>query len=101
MDTNFSTELEDNSAIQVANELVRFYKYCIDGNEAIATEEFSKLPPLQPWMDASKSMRERHDPLLRMESSDESDSDGDECNDKKMDTTTDDWVEVKTRRQKK
>ncbi|XP_043278954.1 uncharacterized protein [Venturia canescens] len=100
MDTNFSTELEDNSAIQVANELLRFYKYCKEGNELIALEELSKLPALQPWIMTSEPMRERHVRASRTENANESDSESDGSNDHKMETMNDDWVEVKTRRKK-
>jgi len=98
MDTQFSTELEDNSAIQVANELLRFHRYCMEGNEAAAVEELAKLPPLQSWIMTRESIRDRNDHKASTNNDSSSDSDGEDV--KQMDAVDDEWVEVKTRRKK-
>ncbi|XP_018303819.1 uncharacterized protein [Mycetomoellerius zeteki] len=50
MDDQFNTEVQDDSIMQVAEELLRFRRYCMEGNESIAKTEFEKLPPLQSWL---------------------------------------------------
>lgn len=46
----FNTEMEDGSAAQVAEVLLKFYRYCTEGDESTARTELEKLPPLQPWL---------------------------------------------------
>ncbi len=36
MDDQFNTEVHDDSIIQVAEELLRFHRYCMEGNESTA-----------------------------------------------------------------
>jgi len=55
MDDQFNTDVQDNSIIQVAEELLRFHRYCMEGNESIAKTEFEKLPPLQSWLNSERS----------------------------------------------
>lgn len=98
MDTNFSTELEDNSAIQVANELLRFHRYCMEGAEAMAVEELAKLAPLQPWIMTRESIGAANNQSSQVKN--DSSSSSEEEDDKQMETVDDDWVEVKTRRKK-
>ncbi|RLU19306.1 hypothetical protein DMN91_007863 [Ooceraea biroi] len=50
MEEEFNTEMEDESSVQVAAELLRFYQYCMEGNEPTAKAELDKLPPLQSWL---------------------------------------------------
>ncbi|XP_072751624.1 pre-rRNA-processing protein TSR2 homolog [Anoplolepis gracilipes] len=92
MDEQFNTELEDNSAAQVAEELLRFYQYCLEGNESTAKMEFEKLPPLQSWFICERSTC----PLpVKQESSSDEDMDMDE-----NEQENDGWTVVTNRRAK-
>ncbi|XP_011861606.1 PREDICTED: uncharacterized protein LOC105558506 [Vollenhovia emeryi] len=66
MDDHFNTELEDDSSIQVAEELLRFYRYCVAGDQLTAQTEFEKLPPPQSWLSLERPARPtrpvRHEP---------------------------------------
>lgn len=101
MDENFQTELQDNSAIEVAEQLLRFYRYCVEGNESLALEEREKLPLLQPWILSRDEISRRQNNRAPINNTSSSDSDGE--NENTMEVTpdaSDDWVEVKTRRKK-
>lgn len=93
MDTTFNTELEDDSAIHVAEELVRFYRLCISESENKLTE-LEKLPPLQSWLRAeiaSNSAQQSRET--------DSSSDSDETPNDQMEIE-DEWTTVKTRRKR-
>ncbi|XP_012277605.1 uncharacterized protein LOC105698167 [Orussus abietinus] len=96
MDAEFNTELEDDSSIEVAKELLRFYHYCVEENETAMRAEFEKLPQIQPWLLQKESTRKFiHDSALQV---DHSSSDNSE-NENNMDLDSE-WTEVKTRRKK-
>lgn len=57
MDDQFNTELQDDSTVQIAEELLRFYRYCMEGNESTAKTEFEKLPPMQSWLNSERPAR--------------------------------------------
>ena len=57
MDEHFNTELHDDSAMQVAEELLRFHRYCTENNETSAVAELEKLPPLQSWLVTNEPVR--------------------------------------------
>ena len=95
MDEHFDVELEDDSEKQLANELLRFHKYCSDGNEVLALEEFAKLAPVQPWISSIDSLVSKtNNRSLRAAVDSSSDDDDDDV----MDTADDGWEQVKTRR---
>ncbi|KAL6266784.1 hypothetical protein P5V15_003616 [Pogonomyrmex californicus] len=78
MDDQFNTELQDDSTVQVAEELLRFYRYCMEGNEATAKIEFEKLPPLQPWLNLERSIqstRVNHSQPIKEDSSSDEEMD--------------------------
>lgn len=60
MDDQFNTEVQDDSSIQIAEELLRFHRYCMEGNESTAKTEFEKLPPLQSWLNLEQPTRQTH-----------------------------------------
>ncbi|XP_046747411.1 pre-rRNA-processing protein TSR2 homolog [Diprion similis] len=101
MDEAFQTELQDDSAADVAKVLLRFHKYCMDGDEATAVTEMAKLPPLQPWIMRRKPAKdtltqpqppgEVRDNVKSQEAVEKMDAEEEE---------DDGWTEVKTRRQK-
>ncbi|XP_015516249.1 uncharacterized protein LOC107221683 [Neodiprion lecontei] len=101
MDEAFQTELQDDSAADVAKVLLRFHKYCMDGDEATAVTEMAKLPPLQPWIMGRKPAKETlaqpkllegvRDEMKNDEAVEKMDAEENEDNG---------WTEVKTRRQK-
>lgn len=95
MEEYFNTELQDNSAIQVAEELLRFYHYCIESNENLAMAEFAKLPPLQSWLVINEPMIKTHSsPMVE---DDNSESEAEASGDAKVE---DEWTEVRTRRKR-
>lgn len=95
MDEHFNTELEDNSAVQVAEELYRFSRYCIENNETLAMAELAKLPPVQTWLLTNEpSKRIQHASVMESDS-----SDGEQETSNTMDVV-DDWTEVKSRRKR-
>jgi len=94
MDDEFNTELEDNSSMQVAAELLRFYRYCLEGDEPTAKTEFEKLPPLQSWLNLEQPVRHTR-PVRRESSSSDEDMDVD-----KNKQENDEWTVVTNRRSK-
>ncbi|XP_063971839.1 uncharacterized protein LOC135159755 [Diachasmimorpha longicaudata] len=99
MESEFQTELEDGSAIQVAEQLLKFYRYCTEGNEAVAVTEMEKLPSLKTWILTREEIRQRgNNRTVPVNEQSHSDS---EDNEAQMEVSTnDDWVEVRTKRKK-
>lgn len=95
MDEQFNTILEDNSTIQVAEELLRFYRYCMEGNESIAKTELEKLPPLQPWLTCERPIQSTRPLPSKEDSSSDEDMDVD-----KNAQENDGWTVVTSRRSK-
>ncbi|KAK0162115.1 hypothetical protein PV327_008479 [Microctonus hyperodae] len=101
MDREFQTELQDNSAKEIAEILMNFYHYSHDGYGETVMTEMNKLPQLQPWIlsrDQIKQLTSKSLPI-----NDDSSSDSEEENGNSMETTAtnvSEWVEVKTRRKK-
>ncbi|XP_076245749.1 uncharacterized protein LOC143186156 isoform X1 [Calliopsis andreniformis] len=93
MDEHFNTELQDDSAVQVAEELLRFYRYCIGNNENLAMAEFEKLPPLQSWFSTTEPVRRTHNPVVENDSSEEEET-------SKNVEVADEWTEVRSRRKR-
>lgn len=94
MDEHFNTELQDDSAMQVAEELLKFYRYCTENNENLVTIELAKLPPLQPWLVTNEPAK-RIQTFCAIEndsSEEEETSDGMEV--------VDEWTEVRGRRRR-
>ncbi|KAK2583936.1 hypothetical protein KPH14_001197 [Odynerus spinipes] len=96
MDEQFNTELQDYSGNQVAEELFKFYRYCVEGKETLAVTELEKLPPLQPWIVSFISRKNKNEPVVVQNDSD-SESDETENN---MEVEDTEWTEVKTRRKR-
>lgn len=94
MDDEFNTELEDDSSKQVAAELLRFYRYCMEGDELTAKTEFEKLPPLQSWLNLEQPVRPTR-PVRRESSSSDENMDVD-----KNKQENDEWTVVTNRRSK-
>ncbi|XP_071561729.1 uncharacterized protein [Temnothorax nylanderi] len=94
MDDAFNTELQDDSSMQVAEELLRFYRYCIAGDESTAKTEFEKLPQLQSWLNLEQPARPTRT-VRREPSSSEEDMDVD-----KNEQGEDGWTVVTNRRNK-
>lgn len=95
MDDQFNTELQDDSSIQVAEELLRFYRYCIEGDELKAKTELEKLPPLQSWLNLEQPVRPTRPVKHESSSSDDDDMDID-----KNEQEGDGWTVVTNRRNK-
>lgn len=95
MDEHFNTELQDDSTMQVAEELLRFYCYCTKNNEGLAVAELAKLPPLQSWFVTNEPVRRTQNNSIMENDS----SDGEEETSVSMETV-DGWTEVKSRRKK-
>ncbi|KAF3427831.1 hypothetical protein E2986_05793 [Frieseomelitta varia] len=95
IDEQFNTELEDNSSEQVAEELLRFYRYCIESHESLAVTEFAKLSPLQKWLDMNKPAKEIQT-VCAMET-DSSESEKETSDDMKV---VDEWTEVTRKRRR-
>ncbi|XP_012258314.2 pre-rRNA-processing protein TSR2 homolog [Athalia rosae] len=97
MDEAFQTELQDDSAIDVAKELLRFYQYCLAGDESTAVIELAKLPPSQTWITGRKpgsdSQGQGRQQVVTTEQNNSIE------NIEKMEED-DGWTEVKTRKQK-
>ncbi|XP_017875949.1 uncharacterized protein LOC108622531 [Ceratina calcarata] len=102
MDDQFNTELEDGSAIQVAEELYRFYRYCVRKEESVALEEFSKLSPLQPWLLTNEPVKSaQKSQALKNDSSDTEEEEEEEEAEAPVAMEVDDgWTEVKSRRKR-
>lgn len=99
MDEHFNTELQDDSAIQVAEELLRFYRYCVENQEAVASEELSKLPPLQPWLVTNETVRRIQNSRAPDNDTSESEGEEEEAAPVSMEVA-DEWTEVKSRRKR-
>ncbi|CAL1688248.1 unnamed protein product [Lasius platythorax] len=95
MDEQLNTILEDDSTVQVAEELLRFYRYCMEGNESTAKTELEKLPPLQPWLTCERPVRSTRPLPLKEDSSSDEDMDVD-----KNEQENDGWTVVTNRRTK-
>ncbi|CAL7946434.1 unnamed protein product [Xylocopa violacea] len=95
MDEYFNTELQDNSAIQVAEELLRFHRYCMENNENLAVTELAKLPPLQLWLVTIEPVKKVQNTHPK-----ESDSSGSEEETAAGEEVTDEWTEVRSRRKR-
>lgn len=94
MDDEFNTELQDDSSIQVAEELLRFYRYCVQGDELTAKMEFEKLPPLQSWLNMEQPAQPIR-PVKHESSSSDEDMDVD-----KNEQEENGWTVVTNRRSK-
>lgn len=95
MDEHFNTELQDNSAMQVAEELLRFYRYCIENNENLAMTELEKLPPLQSWIITNESIKKIQNSCTVENDSSENEEETSVCM-----KVANEWTEVKTRRKR-
>lgn len=95
MDEHFNTELQDNSAMQVAEELLRFYHYCIENNENLAMVELEKLPPLQSWIITNEPIKKIQNSCTIENDSSENEEEISVCM-----KVSDEWTEVKTRRKR-
>lgn len=94
MDEHFNTELQDDSAMQVAEELLKFYRYCTENTENLVMIELAKLPPLQPWLVTNEPAR-RNQNFYAIENDS---SEGEETsNDMQV---VDEWTEVRSRRRR-
>lgn len=93
MDEQLNTILEDNSTVQVAEELLRFYRYCIEGNESTAKTELEKLPPLQPWLICERPIRSTRPLPVQQDSNSDEDMNVD-----KNEQEDDGWTVVTNRR---
>lgn len=91
MDEQLNTILEDNSTVQVAEELLRFYRYCIEGNESTAKVELEKLPPLQSWFTCERPTRSTRSLPVEQDSSSNEDMDVDK-------SEQDEWTVVTNKR---
>lgn len=97
MDDQFNTQLEDNSATQVAGELLRFFQYCVANNENLAVAEFEKLPALQTWIVCNEPTRTNRNSYIP---EDDSSSESEEEVTGNMEVADDEWTEVRTRRKR-
>ncbi|KAG6799134.1 hypothetical protein HZU73_05529 [Apis mellifera caucasica] len=95
MDEHFNTELQDNSAMQVAEELLRFYHYCIENNENLAVTELEKLPPLQSWIITNEPIKKIQNSCTIENDSSENEEETSVCM-----KVADEWTEVKARRKR-
>ncbi|XP_076659113.1 uncharacterized protein LOC143362645 [Halictus rubicundus] len=95
MDEHFNTELQDDSAMQVAGELLRFFHYCCQNNETMAVAELEKLPPLQSWLVNGEPVRRTQNSSVI-----ESDSSEDEEEASEDMQVADGWTEVRSRQKK-
>ncbi|XP_034935426.1 uncharacterized protein [Chelonus insularis] len=100
MDTEFNTELQDNSAIEVAQQLLRFYQYCLNSDEKTAMAEMEKLPALKSWILSRDMIRKQ---ISDGPSTSEVSNGGeeDEMSEHVKETAVEDeWLEVKPRKKK-
>lgn len=95
MDAALNTELEDGSAILVAEELVRLHRLCVSNSENSLTE-IEKLPPLQSWLSTLTSTNSTSQSASQQN---ESSSDSEETSNDQMEVE-EEWTTVKTRRKK-
>lgn len=90
MDDQFNTEVHDDSCIAVATDLLKFFHYCIKGDESSARVDLEKLPE-QLWLFKSPPQH-THPVPVKHDSSSEEDMEVDK-NEK-----DDGWTMVKNRR---
>lgn len=98
MDEQFNTELQDNSSKEVAEELLRFYQYCMESNESTATAELEKLPPLQSWLVSTLPTTSSNNHSLPVDC--DSSSDDENMDEDKNVADAEGWIEVKARRKR-
>lgn len=91
MDDQFNTEVHDDSCTAVATDLLKFFQYCIKGDESSAIADLEKLPPEQSWLSKSTPQRTRPVPE-KHNSSLEEDMEVD------VNEKDDGWTTVKNRR---
>ncbi|XP_032681224.1 uncharacterized protein LOC116848821 [Odontomachus brunneus] len=91
----FNTEMEDGSAAEVAEILVKFYRYCTENEESTVKTELEKLPPLQPWLLFSQPVQQNCSAV----SCDDSRSPNENVDTDEMDTNEDEegWTTVRRR----
>ncbi|CAK9799854.1 Pre-rRNA-processing protein TSR2 homolog [Anthophora plagiata] len=95
MDEHFNTELQDDSATQVAEELLKFYRYSVENNASVLAAELEKVPPLQSWLVTSEPVRKvRNTDVMENDSSED-----DEETPSEMEVI-DEWTEVRSRRKR-
>ncbi|XP_012531739.1 pre-rRNA-processing protein TSR2 homolog [Monomorium pharaonis] len=97
MDNQFNTELQDDSSMQIAEELLRFHRYCMEGNESTLKVEFEKLPPLQSWLNLEPTQPRQTDPQPAKHKPNNLDEDMDID---KNEPEEDGWTMVTSRRSK-
>lgn len=94
----FNTELEDGSTMEVAEVLLKFYRYCIEDNESTARTELEKLPPLQNWLLLQQPVQQNHTAAnCRNGSSSDEDMDKDNMD---KDETEEGWTTVRSGRRR-
>lgn len=95
---NFSTELEDESHYEVADELEKFFRHFEDGEMAKAEQEFDMLPPMQSWIYTDRHINDPSDPMqvenkssntIEGQNMEEEESDMDENEESNMDADDD------------
>lgn len=96
MDEYFNTEMLDGSTMQIAEELLRFYRYCLEGKESVALTELERLPSLQPWLIVPFGHHKCHSVPAQYDSSSDEDMDTD-ANGKNSDGKDKGWVQVRKR----
>lgn len=95
----FNTEMEDGSVMEVAEVLLKFYRYCIEGNESTARTELEKLPPLQNWLLLQQPVQQNHTAAnCRNDSSSDEDMDKDNMD---KDETEEGWTTVRSGRRRR
>ncbi|KOC68202.1 hypothetical protein WH47_03360 [Habropoda laboriosa] len=95
MEEHFITELEDDSAIQVAEDLLKFHRYCTENNANVLATELEKIPPLQPWLLTSEPMH-----MVQTTCHLESGSSEDEKETPSDMEVIGEWTEVRSRRRR-
>lgn len=101
MAVNFGTELHDDSDLEIAEDLLRFHRYCTEGNEPVAIAEFEKLPPLQPWLVSTSVQRKCNSAPTNRDSSSDEDMDTDDLNNSSDSKNLDEgWTKVTNRRKR-
>lgn len=91
----FNTEMEDGSAVEVAEILLKFYRYCTENEESTVKTELEKLPPLQPWLLLSQPVQQNRSAV----NCDNSRSPNEDMGTDEMDTNEDEegWTTVRRR----
>ncbi|XP_014480966.1 PREDICTED: uncharacterized protein LOC106747697 [Dinoponera quadriceps] len=96
----FNTEMEDGSAAEVAEVLLKFYRYCLEGNETTARTELEKLPPLQPWLSVLQPVRNNNYVTANRDSSSSSEEDMDTDNMDTKEVAEEGWTKVRSGRRR-